>query len=150
MNQSKITAAALLTGLLAGAGVGAHAQAMQEAVPADTTVITTTEMGAPGYPQGQQPHGRVLPHSSASVTSNVPVTAGEASTMTHGVPNMSTYNAATDDERAVYPRQTNIARVPEQAGEASTTVNGRPNWNPNDPVVRQQQQRSMGYGSPQQ
>lgn len=145
MNQAKTTTAAvLLAGLLAGAGA---AQAQTAVTPAEGAVVTTTGMGAPG--DYGQPQGRVVPRSTASVTSNVPVQAGEASTMTNGVPNMATYNANPDDGRVVYPRPTEIARVPQQAGEASTMVNGRPNWNPNDPVIRRQQERAMGYGTVQ-
>ena len=64
-----------------------------------------------------------------------PTQAGEASTMTHGVPNMATQNAVVDS-RVVYPQPTVIENVPSQAGEASTIVNGRPNGNPNDPLIR--------------
>lgn len=97
-------------------------------------VTTTTEMGAPA--------GREVPRWTASGTSNVPTKAGEASTMTNGVPNAQTYNPNADDGRMVYPHATVSSRVPTDAGEASTMVNGRPNWNPDDPVI--QRRSAMG------
>ena len=77
---------------------------------------------------------REVPLHSATVTSNVPTMAGEASTMTNGVPNMSTNNPVTDGSRLLYPPEQQVQRVPQQAGEASTMVGGRPNANPDDPI----------------
>lgn len=88
----------------------------------------TAIMGAPSEP-------RVLSRDSATVTSNVPTRAGEASTMTNGVPNMSTHNPVVDS-RVLYPPELVLERVPSGAGEASTMVGGRPNWNPDDPLLR--------------
>ncbi len=94
---------------------------------------STSVMGASGITTYRDPVAVSTP--GATVTSNVPRMAGEASTMTNGVPNMSTNNAVVDDARIVYMERT-IAEIPPQAGEASTMVNGRPNANPHDPVIR--------------
>lgn len=94
-------------------------------MPVDSA-SSTAVMGAPGM--------REVPQHSATVTSNVPTAAGEASTSTNGVPNMSTNNPVTDGSRVLTPPQQLVQRVPQQAGEASTMVGGRPNANPDDPV----------------
>lgn len=88
----------------------------------------TAVMGAPGQ-------ARILPDASATATTNVPARAGEASTMTNGVPNMVTHNPVVDS-RVLYPPVLQVERVPQGAGEASTMVGGRPNWNPDDPLLR--------------
>ncbi|WP_332814325.1 hypothetical protein [Ramlibacter sp.] len=88
----------------------------------------TVVMGAPA-------DARVVPHYSATVTSNVPTRAGEFSTWTNGVPNMKTYNPVVDDGRVLYSPEQVVQRVPHQAGEVSTMVGGRPNWNPDDPLL---------------
>jgi len=94
-------------------------------VPVDSA-SSTAVMGAPS--------AREVPHHSATVTSNVPTKAGEASTFTNGVPNMSTNNPQTDGSRVLTPPLQQVQRVPHQAGEASTMVGGRPNANPDDPI----------------
>lgn len=95
-------------------------------VPVDSASSATSVMGAPA--------AREVPLHSATVTSNVPTMAGEASTMTNGVPNMSTNNPVTDGSRLLTPPVQQVQRVPQQAGEASTMVGGRPNANPDDPI----------------
>ncbi len=112
MNTTKKTAALLLGGLLAAS---AWAQ--------DTSV-----MGASSV--------RTVPHGGATATSNVPSKAGEASTMTNGVPNQATYNPNPDDGRLVYAQPLNVSSVPTQAGEASTMVGGNPNADPMNPIYR--------------
>ncbi|MBA3774387.1 MAG: hypothetical protein H0X13_18445 [Ramlibacter sp.] len=82
----------------------------------------------------------------AGGSSDAPTRAGEASTMTNGVPNaMTTNSPATEAPVAGKDavRQganglsgaTATTPVPVRAGEASTMVQGRPNANPNDPMV---------------
>ncbi len=102
---------------------GATGVPLENASSADTAV-----MGAPG-------EARVVPHYSATVTSNIPTRAGEFSTWTNGVPNMKTYNPVVDDSRVLYSPELQVQRVPHQAGEMSTMVGGRPNWNPDDPLL---------------
>lgn len=97
-------------------------------VPVDSA-SSTAVMGAPSA-------GREIPRHSATVTSNVPTMAGEASTMTRGQPNMSTHNANPDGSRVITPPVLQVQRTPQQAGEASTMVGGRPNANPDDPAIR--------------
>ena len=83
---------------------------------------------------------------SAAGTSDVPVKAGEVSTMTEGVPNAKTTNTPGSEAPALTrseiredaqgrnkPTATN--RTPGRAGEASTMVNGRPNGNPDAPTL---------------
>lgn len=83
-------------------------------------------------------------HSSSATTSNVPLKAGEASTMTQGVPNLKANNRhTTTGSSATYGPHSGAAtmgntdsdtsRVPLDAGQASTMVNGRPNAIVNDP-----------------
>lgn len=103
-------------------------------VPVDSASSTATMGAAPAAVH----QGRVVPNKSSSVTSNIPVQAGEFSTWTNGVPNMSTNNPVVNDERVVLPQPDQISRIPSQAGEASTMVNGRMNWNPDDPMLRRQ------------
>jgi len=94
-------------------------------VPVDSaTVPSTATMGAP----------REVPLHRATVTSNTPTMAGEASTTTNGVPNMSTNNPVTDGSRILVAPEQRVQHVPQQAGEASTMVGGRPNVDPNDPI----------------
>ena len=88
------------------------------------TALSTATMGAP----------REVPLHRATVTSNTPTMAGEASTLTNGVPNMSTNNPVTDGSRILVAPHQQVQRVPQQAGEASTMVGGRPNANPDDPI----------------
>lgn len=98
-------------------------------VPLDSASAPGTAiLGAPG-------DARVIPNYSATVTSNIPTRAGEASTMTNGVPNMSTHNPVVDGSRVLYPHEQLVQRVPHGAGEASTMVGGRPNANPDDPLL---------------
>lgn len=98
-------------------------------VPVDSAAAPETAiLGAPG-------DARVIPNYSATVTSNIPTRAGEASTMTNGVPNMSTHNPVVDGARVLYPHEQEVHRVPMGAGEASTMVGGRPNANPADPLL---------------
>jgi hypothetical protein len=173
MNRSRTTASLLLAGLLASAGAFAQSTSSASsnvplqageastvsrgvpnmapsAVQVDPMPATGTMGAAPADPAVVAPSdpaygGRVVPRGSASVTSNVPTGAGEASTMTRGVPNARTYNPVTNDGRAIYPRGLDIATVPMQAGEASTMVNGVPNANPDDPVLHRRA-AAMGYG----
>ena len=100
--------------------------------PVDSASSTAT-MGAPSAPVGRE-----IPNHNATVTSNVPTMAGEASTMTNGVPNVSTNNphSQVDGSRVITPPVQKVQRTPQQAGEASTMVGGRPNANPEDPAVR--------------
>ncbi len=112
MKQAKTTAALVLGGLLAAS---AWAQ--------DTTVMAGTGTV------------RTVPDGSASVTSNVPAKAGEASTMTNGVPNVATHNPTTD-ERVVMPLPLEVSSIPTRAGEASTMVGGNPNADPMNPIYR--------------
>lgn len=112
MNTTKKTAALLLGGLLAAS---AWAQ-------------DTSTMGAS--------RSSYYPHASGAATSNVPTGAGEASTMTNGVPNMSTYNPDPDQGRLAMAQPQEVQRVPSRAGEASTMVGGRPNANPDNPALR--------------
>jgi hypothetical protein len=114
MKQAKTTAAALLGGLLA----------------ASAWATDTSVMGASSSDRHYKPH------ASATVTSNVPMKAGEASTMTNGVPNVATHNPNPDEGRLVVPLPQRVSEVPTQAGEASTMVGGRPNAEPNNPVFR--------------
>jgi hypothetical protein len=84
---------------------------------------------------------------TAAATSDVPVKAGEASTMTQGQPNMATTNnpateapvgsAAQVRAEAQQNRTGAAATVstPAKAGEASTMVQGRPNADVNAPTL---------------
>jgi hypothetical protein len=94
---------------------------------------STAVMGAPSASVGRE-----IPNHNATVTTNVPTMAGEASTMTNGVPNVSTNNphSQVDGSRVITPPVQQVQRVPQQAGEASTMVGGRPNANPEDPIYR--------------
>lgn len=79
----------------------------------------------------------------AQTTSNVPSKAGEASTMTQGVPNVQTTNTQSRDASKSEIREdaqgrskaTATTAVPGRAGEASTMVGGKPNVNPNSPML---------------
>lgn len=84
--------------------------------------------------------------AQAQSTSNVPLKAGEASTVTQGVPNAKTTN--TPGSEAAPMTRTEIredaqgrsaaavtTKVPGRAGEATTMVNGQPNTNPNNPML---------------
>lgn len=79
-------------------------------------------------------------------TSDVPMQAGEASTMTQGVPNATTTNAMGSEAPAMTKSElredaqgrskaTATTRSPGRAGEASTMVNGVPNTNPDSPML---------------
>ena len=83
---------------------------------------------------------------TAAGTSDVPVQAGEASTMTQGVPNAKTTNSMASDAPAMTKSEiredaqgrskaTATTRSPGRAGEASTMVNGVPNANPDSPML---------------
>ena len=84
--------------------------------------------------------------AGAQTTSNVPVQAGEASTVTNGVPNAMTTNSTASEAPALTKSQiregaqgrskaTANTRSPGRAGEASTMVNGVPNGNPDAPTL---------------
>lgn len=107
--------------------MGASSAPLTSASGAPVSSATTPApavMGAPG--------AREVPLHHATVTANSPTKAGEASTMTGGVPNMSTQNPVTDGHALVVPPVQAVQDVPQQAGEASTMVGGRPNADPND------------------
>jgi hypothetical protein len=106
-------------------------------VPVDSAASpsSTAVMGAPSAVMSGS-GAREVPHHSATVTTNVPTKAGEASTMTNGVPNMRTDNPNPDGSRLLTPPVLKVDRVPQSAGEASTMIGGRPNANPDDPVYR--------------
>lgn len=85
---------------------------------------------------------------TAAGTTDVPVSAGEASTMTQGVPNAKTTNSVGAEAQMVNKSKTEIredaqgrsnasatTRSPGRAGEASTMVEGRPNANPDAPTL---------------
>jgi hypothetical protein len=83
---------------------------------------------------------------TAAGTSNVPNKAGEASTMTNGVPNAMTTNTPGSETPAMTKGQIRqdakgrdaasaTTNSPGRAGEASTMVQGRPNANPNAPTL---------------
>ena len=82
----------------------------------------------------------------AATTSDVPLEAGEASTMTKGVPNALTTNTPGSEAPAMTRSEirqdakgrssaTATTRTPGRAGEASTMVNGRPNADPDSPML---------------
>ena len=83
---------------------------------------------------------------TGAVTSDVPVKAGEASTMTQGVPNAKTTNSPASEAPAMTKSEiredaqgrgkaTATNRTPGRAGEHSTMVNGKPNANPDAPTL---------------
>lgn len=83
---------------------------------------------------------------TAAGTSDVPIKAGEASTMTQGVPNAKTTNSTATEapvlgktEIRAEAQGRSAAAVttlsPGRAGEASTMVNGKPNANPDAPTL---------------
>ncbi len=83
---------------------------------------------------------------TAAGTSNVPMQAGEASTMTQGVPNARTTNTPGSLAPAMTKSEIReeaqgrggasaTTRSPGRAGEASTMVKGRPNANPDAPTL---------------
>lgn len=83
---------------------------------------------------------------TASGTSNVPLQAGEASTVTQGVPNAETTNSTAAEAPALTKSEiredaqgrskaTATTTSPGRAGEASTMVNGKPNANPDAPTL---------------
>lgn len=83
---------------------------------------------------------------TAAGTSNVPVQAGEASTMTQGMPNAKTTNSTASEAPAMTSSEIRedakgrssanaTTRTPGRAGEASTMVNGKPNANPDSPML---------------
>lgn len=164
MTPAKTTAALLLAGLLAGGAYAQTASASSDVplqageastvtrgvpnaathnAPLHPPVPLTSATGAPVYSaspadtavMGAPSDARVVPHSSATATGNIPSRAGEASTVTHGVPNMSTHNPVVDNSRVVVPPQRVVQRVPDDAGEASTMIGGQPNANPDDPLL---------------
>jgi hypothetical protein len=83
--------------------------------------------------------------SQAQSTTNVPAKAGEASTMTNGVPNAKTTNTpgsegvTTKDQARMDAQGRSKASattsVPGRAGEASTMVKGNPNADPDSPML---------------
>jgi hypothetical protein len=80
--------------------------------------------------------------AAAGGSSNVPLKAGEASTMTNGVPNAKTTNtpgtegtSATVNTGTAKSTAASTTKVPEKAGEASTMVKGKPNANPDAPQL---------------
>ena len=83
---------------------------------------------------------------TAAGTSNTPLQAGEASTVTQGVPNAKTTNSMASEAPAMTKSEiredaqgrskaTATTRSPGRAGEASTMVNGNPNANPDSPML---------------
>jgi hypothetical protein len=102
-------------------------------VPVDSA-SSTSVMGASAAPAGSYHGAREVPRNGAAVTSNIPVGAGEASTMTNGVPNLKTNNEVVNDTRIVSRAPAQVDLTP--SGEASTIVNGRINGNPDDPLLR--------------
>ena len=85
-------------------------------------------------------------HAQGATTSNVPLKAGEASTMTQGAPNAVTTNTPGSEAPAMTrseiredaqgrSKATATTRSPGRAGEASTMVNGKPNGNPDSPML---------------
>ena len=85
--------------------------------------------------------------AQTATTTDVPMKAGEASTMTQGVPNAKTTNS-TATEAPMMNSKTEIredaqgrskasasTRSPGRAGEASTMVDGKPNANPDAPTL---------------
>ena len=90
--------------------------------------------------------GAASAQTGASATANVPTQAGEASTMTQGVPNAKTTNSMASEAPMMSKdaiRQdaqgrggaSATTRTPGRAGEASTMVNGNPNANPDSPML---------------
>ena len=86
--------------------------------------------------------------AQAQTTSDVPIKAGEASTMTQGVPNAKTTNSLATEAPMMNQSKSEIredaqgrskasasTRTPGRAGEASTMVDGRPNANPDSPTL---------------
>jgi hypothetical protein len=124
---------------------------------ASAPLLLATLLAAAGV-QAQQSRSEVSAGAhnmtSASATSNVPSRAGEASTMTNGVPNAVTSNpqpgeygsqgrltvrqAAMNQDRA-----SATSGVAPRAGEMSSMVNGVPNLDPNDPALA----RNRNYAS---
>jgi hypothetical protein len=86
-----------------------------------------------------------LAGAQAQNTTNVPAKAGEASTMTQGVPNAKTTNTPGTEAPLSKAQVRNDAKgssnasatthVPGRAGEASTMVKGNPNADPDSPIV---------------
>ena len=83
---------------------------------------------------------------SGAATSDVPVKAGEASTMTQGAPNAKTTNTPGSEAPAMTRSEiredaqgrsgaTATTRTPGRAGEHSTMVSGKPNANPDAPTL---------------
>jgi hypothetical protein len=83
---------------------------------------------------------------TAAGTSNVPLQAGEASTVTQGVPNAQTTNTPGSEAPAMTKSEIRqdaqgrskasaTTRSPGRAGEASTMVKGNPNANPDSPML---------------
>lgn len=83
---------------------------------------------------------------TAAGTSNVPMKAGEASTMTQGVPNALTTNTPGSEAPALTKGEirndakgrdaaTATTRSPGRAGEATTMIKGDPNANPDSPML---------------
>lgn len=106
-------------------------------VPSDTAVVTpapaAATMGAAG---ADGVAGYVTVPGDGARTYDVPVTGGEASTMTRGQPNVSTNNHTPDGSvrHAARTYPVLVDRSPE--GEASTMVGGQPNANPDAPLMR--------------
>ncbi len=83
---------------------------------------------------------------TGAATSNVPTTAGEASTTTNGAPNAMTTNTPGSETPAMSKGQVRqdakgrdsasaTTNSPGRAGEASTMVQGKPNANPDAPTL---------------
>ena len=83
---------------------------------------------------------------TSPTTSDVPMKAGEASTMTNGVPNALTTNTMSPDAPAMTRREIRedakgrdaasaTTHSPGRAGEASTMVKGNPNADPDSPML---------------
>jgi hypothetical protein len=180
MNQSTLFRALCAAGVLATAGLAqatnfdaptqaGEASTMTNGVPNAQTSNSpygvspnvyyvgpspTTVMGAPGVVVAPVSRpGVTYEMGKASATTNVPGRGGEASTMTNGVPNMSTNNnayvagdapthvmgapretVAPMDTRKTYEmgRASATVNVPGRGGEASTMTNGVPNMSTNN------------------
>jgi hypothetical protein len=166
MNKTtKLTAALLMAGVFAGGAIAQTASATSD-VPVKAGEASTQTNGVPNMVTNNTPNAsapvtsasgvavdsagatatmgaapassnaREVPNYNATSTSNVPTKAGEASTMTNGVPNAKTHNEVVNSTRVVTPPVLGVQNVPQQAGEASTMVGGNPNANPNDPILR--------------
>ncbi len=105
----KAIVSTLIAGGLAAAGVAAQAQTLVYPAAVSNGTVTTyvVPAGSVYYTvpvQVGEVHTRphAYDYTRASVTSNVPTRAGEASTFTNGVPNVSTNNTPSYSVAQVY------------------------------------------------